>query len=147
MNELLPLILSIVSIIIACISFLLNFFDFKRESFNQAYFSNENHIIEIESRIGAKPDLLRFHGVENPQEFLKSHGIDSDEFAYLVNSFTAGSIFYNTANPAEKEKLLQPGSYRWKMCKSPATKKAWPAVKLLLAKGEFRDKIESLINE
>lgn len=114
---------------------------------NQALFSNENHIMEIESRTANHPEFLRFHGIDNPEEFLAQHGLTSAEFAYLVNSFTAGSLFYNTANKSKKDKILKPNSYRWEMCKSPSVKKAWPAIRVLLASGEYRDKIEEIIYE
>ena len=104
-------------------------------------------MMEIESRIGQYPNLLRFHGIGNPKEYLASLDIDSHEFAYLVNSFTAGALYYNTVRPSLKDKILAPGSYRWIMCKSPAVKKAWPAIKVLLAVGEYRDRLDSLINE
>lgn len=141
------LIISILSLIIAFISFYLSYKKYQKEVMNQAIISNENHMISIESRIGEYPELLRFHGVENPQELLRELGITATEFAYLLNSFTAGSVYYHTSNENERERILQPNSYRWIMCKSQAVKKAWPALKLLLAQGEYRDKLERIINE
>lgn len=141
------LILSLFSLVVAITSFVLSVKKFKRDGFIQSYFANENHMMEIESRIGQYPNLLRFHGIDNPEKYLASIGINSCEFAYLVNSFTAGSLFFNTAEMALKEKILQRGSYRWTMCKTPAVKKAWPAIKILLAPGEYRDRLEVLVNE
>ncbi len=143
----LSLVFSILSLIVAIVSFSLNFRKYKREMQNQALFSNENHMMEIESRTANYPELLRFHGIENPKEFLSEHGLNPVEFAYLVNSFTAGSLFYNTANIKKKDVILKPNSYRWIMCKSPSVKKAWPAIKVLLAPGEYRDKLERIIYE
>ena len=141
------LVIAIVSLVVATVTFFLNFNKFKKELYSQALLSNENHIMEIESRIGNCAQLLRFHGIEDPDSFLDDLGIDSYEFAYLLNSFTAGSLFYNTAGSAKKDRILVPGSYRWVMCKSPAVKKAWPGIKLQLAHGEYRDRLEAIINE
>ncbi len=141
------LIIAVFSLAIAIISFVLSLKKYQRDGFAQSYLSNENHMIEIESRIGQHPRFLRFHGIENPEELLAGLDIDSEDFAYLVNSFTAGAIYYNTASQSLKGIILAPGSYRWRMCKSPAVKKAWPAIKVLLAAGEYRDRLESLINE
>lgn len=143
----LSLLFSIFSLIIAVVSFCLSYYKYKRGIYNQALLSNENHIIEIESRTAQYPEFLRFHGIENPKEFLAQHGITPPEFAYLLNSFTAGSLFYNTANKNKRDIILRPNSYRWIMCKSPSVKKAWPAIKILLAPGEYRDKLETIIYE
>ena len=145
--NMLSLIFSIFSLVVAVGSFGLNYSKYKREMQNQALFSNENHIIEIESRTAMHPEFLRFHGIENPDAFLEEHGITPQEFAYLLNSFTAGSLFYNTANKKKKDVILKPNSYRWIMCKSPSVRKAWPAIKILLAPGEYRDKLEKIIYE
>lgn len=143
----LSLIISILSLIIALVTFFLSYRKYRKGVKNQALISNENHIIEIESRIGDNPELLRFHGIENPSQYLQELGVTSKEYAYLLNSFTAGSLYYNIASKKEREKIIMPHSYRWIMCKSPGVKKAWPALKVLLAHGEFRDKLEDLINE
>lgn len=143
----LSLLLSIFSLVIAIISFILNYSKYKKEIYNQALFSNENHMMDIESRTAKYPELLRFHGIDNPTDFLAQHDLTPPEFAYLVNSFTAGSLFYNTANKNKRDIILRPGSYRWIMCKSPSVKKAWPAIKILLAQGEYRNKLEEIINE
>lgn len=140
------LFFSVLSFLVAVVSFVLSFKKYRRDGFIQAVFANENHMMEIESRISVHPSFLRFHGIDNPDAYLKSVGIDSHEFAYLVNSFTAGSLFFNTAEEKTREKILRKGSYRWMMCKSPATKKAWPAIKILLAPGEYRDRLEAIIN-
>lgn len=141
------LIFSFVSLIISVISVSLSYKFSRIDAQNKAFVSNENHIIEIESRIGIYPELLRFHGIDNPKEFLDQHGITANEFAYLVNSFTAGSLYYNMANNEKKDSILKPNSYRWIMCKSPSVKKAWPAIKILLASSEYRDKLEKIIYE
>lgn len=143
----LSLLFSIFSLVIAIISFVLNYSKYKREMYNQALFSNENHMMDIESRTAKYPESLRFHGIENPKEFLAQHDITPPEFAYLVNSFTAGSLFFNTANKKKRDVILRPNSYRWIMCKSPSVKKAWPAIKILLAPGEYRNRLEDIIYE
>lgn len=143
--SILTLIISVGSLVIALFALRKDYAKFNRETFNQSIFSNENHIMEIESRLAMHPEFLRFHGIEDPDKFLEQHGLTSHEFAYLVNSFTAGSIYYNTASKDKRELILKPGSYRWTMCKSESMKKAWPAIKILLASGDYCDKLEEII--
>lgn len=138
-------VFSAVSLAVSILALRINRDNFKTRMQNHAFISNENHMIEIESRIGQNPELLRFHGIEDPDAFLKECDLTPAEFAYLLNSFTTGSIFYNTAIDEKKKTILKPNSYRWIMCKSEATKKAWPAVKMLLVENEYRDELERII--
>lgn len=139
------IIISIISAVIAVISFLFSFIKFRRDLKNQTLTSNEQLIMSIENRIAEHPDFLKFHGFSNPQATLEDIGLTSEELAYLINSFTACALYYNTATTQDKKHILRQGSYRWKMCKTPEVKKAWPVLKQFIAAGEFRDKIEKII--
>ena len=64
----------------------------KLQSEHEALQSNVSLLVDVWSRIGSKPTLLRFHGVT--EEDLKAADIDAEELAYLVASFEAAGYYY-----------------------------------------------------
>jgi hypothetical protein len=64
----------------------------KSQSEHEALQSNVSLLVDVWSRIGSKPSLLRFHGIN--EEELKAAGIDVEELAYLIASFEAAGYYY-----------------------------------------------------
>ena len=115
----------------------------QRES--NAILSNNLNIISIESQIAKIPQLLRFHGIENPEEELKRYDVSAEELTYLLNSFTIAGAYYRTSPKATRS--LQKGSYRYNMCLSPATRRAWPLVRYMLNNDHYRERLDSIFRE
>lgn len=113
---------------------------------NTAVVTNHTNIIRVEAQIAKVPSLLRFHGIMDPEMELKQHGISAEEFVYLLNSFTVAGTFYRTA-PRAKTKLLAKGSYRYNMCRSPATRRAWPLLRSFINKGPYRDHLDEIFSK
>ncbi|MDH6356352.1 hypothetical protein [Parabacteroides sp. PF5-9] len=137
--------LSIIACVLSIASLSWNIILYIKQSHSAAISTNTKLIVGIEGRLGQIPELLRFHGIDNPEEILKQHGITSEEFAYLVNSFTVAGTFYRTT-PTPND-ILKEGSYRWVMCKSPSTQKAWPLVRIMLADSPYRKALDELIEK
>ena len=104
--------------------------------------TNHTSIINIESMIAKVPQVLRFHGVEDPEQELKQHGMTSEEFAYLLGSFTLGGTYYRTAPEARAG--IRESSYRHNMCRAPATRRAWPLLRRLITKSPYRDRLDEV---
>lgn len=97
----------------------------KSQSEHEARQSNASLLVDLWSRIGNKPSLLRFHEVT--EEDLKKAGIDEEELAYLVASFEAAGYYYEYISK-ETGPFLQ-SSLRYNLCASQAIQKAWPLLK------------------
>ncbi len=99
-------------------------------------------IIGVEAKIAEVPTALKFHNLD-PDELGKI-GLKSDEFAYLLTSFTAGGIYYKTFYPDDDTPFAE-GSYRYIMCTSEATRKAWPILKNFITDTNYKKKIEKTV--
>lgn len=138
-------VLSVIAILVSLATFFWTVASNAESRRAAAVSANTDLIIEIEGRVGRLPDLLRFHGINDPREELKKHGLTPEEFAYLVNSFTVGGTFYR--NSPRPESILASGSYRSAMCLSPATQKAWPLVRVLIAPTAYRDALDNIFRD
>lgn len=114
-----------------------------RRQINAAELASLSHVVDIERTLGEVPTALKFHGITI--EEMKKADIEPQELAYLLSSFTAGAIYHGT-KVQRKIKTFQDGSYRYEMCKSEATRKAWPIIKRMMNPSNYRDKIDSTIN-
>lgn len=114
-----------------------------RRQINAAELASLSHVVDIERTLGEVPTALKFHGITI--EEMKKADIEPKELAYLLSSFTAGAIYHGT-KVQRKIKTFQVGSYRYEMCKSEATRKAWPIIKRMMNPSNYRDKIDSTIN-
>ncbi len=99
-------------------------------------------IVELEARLGDLPSALRFHGV-SPSD-LEEAGITPQEFAYLVNSFTLGSVWHRIIAPGIKT-TYGIDHYRYRMCQAESVRKAWPLVKKLMNPSDFVERIDKTI--
>jgi len=123
-----------------------------RQSAKQAQFQQEqlalnlSPIINVELKISEIPTVLRFHGIADAQ--LAEAGVTAEELAYLAASFSAGRIYHE----ARKGHIRIPfdeknESYRYRMCASEHTRKAWKLIKLMMNESSFVDRIQATINE
>lgn len=100
----------------------------KSQSEDASVLANIASLVEVWRSIGAKPSLLRFHGVTEDE--LKNCGVDAEELAYLIASFETASHYYKyidtRVGPFPRE------SIRFRMCASEHTRRAWPVVKEFL---------------
>jgi len=123
-----------------------------RQSAKQAQFQQEqlalnlSPIINVELKISDIPTVLRFHGITKEQ--LAEAGVTEQELAYLAASFSAGRIYHE----ARKGHITTPfdetsESYRYRMCASPDTRKAWKLIRLMMNESSFVDRIQATINE
>jgi hypothetical protein len=101
-----------------------------------------SEIVQVESRLGELPSALRFHGLT--KENLNKAGIDGPEFAYLLNSFTLASVRQDILRPKIRS-VFPRESYRYQMCLSKDTRKAWPLIKKLMNPSPFVDRIDRTI--
>jgi hypothetical protein len=111
---------------------------------SSAWLTHLAEIVEVESRLGSLPEALRFHGLA--KEDLDQAGLTPQEFAYLLNSFTLGGTWDRILHP----NLRTPfgvDSYRYRMCKSKQTRRAWPLVKKLLNPSDFVARVELTIKQ
>jgi hypothetical protein len=94
------------------------------------------------NRIDEIPSVLRFHGVSN--EDLDAAGVTAKEFAYLVASFEAASVYYRFHEKSPKP--FKESSLRYKLLATPATRKAWPLLsRFFEADTSYRRKIETTL--
>jgi len=114
----------------------------KRQRQEGRALANLAHSIAVERQLAEVPEALRFHGID-PSD-LAAVGITPEEFAYLINSFTVGRIYYSGVYP-NRRKPFRPGTYRYKMCQSPDTRKAWPLLREMLAASNYRDAVDATI--
>jgi hypothetical protein len=101
-------------------------------------------IVQVESRLADFPPALRFHGLS--EEDLERVEIEPRDFAYLLNSFTLGSIRQSILS-RWKQSAFPPGDYRYQMCLAKETRRAWPLVKKLMNPSAFVARIDRTIEE
>jgi hypothetical protein len=80
------------------------------------------------------------------KEDLDKAGITPQEFAYLLNSFTLGGTWHRILHPDLKTPFGV-DHYRYRMCKSGATRKAWPLVKMLMNRSPFVEQVDLTIKQ
>ena len=111
---------------------------------SSAWLAQLSAIIEVEGRLGDLPEALRFHGIGRDE--LDQAGLTPQEFAYLLNSFTLGDIQDRVLHPNLRIPFgVKTETYRYRMCKSKETRKAWPMIKKLMNPSAFVDRIDLTI--
>jgi hypothetical protein len=88
--------------------------------------------------------LLKCHGID-PEEF-KSAEIEEDEFCYLLINFTISRMYQHgrwtlQVGPFRKD------SYRYNLCKSEKTRKAFKFLKQILGNVEITRRIEATFKQ
>jgi len=139
------LVVSIAAIILSLISFGWQIIVYIDKLRNNAIIASVPKMIDIEKRIGDEPNLLKFHGFEDPISELNKHGLTPQEFSYLVTSFTAGGVYYRTSS--HPEELLKENSYRRNMCKSEPMRRAWPLVRRLLTDSNYSRALDEIFEQ
>lgn len=137
--------MSLLAFILSIISIIWSIKSYRFKIYADSLASSVIHLVEIEKRIGDYPQLLRFHGISNPDEELKKYGLTAQEFAYLINSFSLAGIYYRIS-PRPNE-IIKKGSYRDAMFMSPATIKAWPLIRIMLTDSAFRDMLDRIFDD
>jgi hypothetical protein len=107
---------------------------------------NLSPIVTVELKLAELPSAIRFHGITEQE--LAAHDIAANELAYVVASFTAGRIYHE----ARKRHITAPFDqhserYRYQMCISAKTRKAWPLVKRMMNQSSFVERIEATIRQ
>lgn len=145
-SDSLPLAAAITSAITSLIAIASLFWSI-RVSVNQreqnAIIYNLTAISGVEGKIAQIPTVLRFHGIDVKE--LQDKGVTLEEFAYLVSSFSIGGAYYR-ASP-RPEKLLQPGSYRYEMCRAEATQEVWSLLRKMIAPSPYRDHLDEIVKD
>ena len=103
---------------------------------------NLDTIAGIEMQAIDHPEVLELHGIK--KEEIVASGLTETQFAYLVCSFTAASIFFRE-NPFHSMKTFEKGGYRYNMISTEKFKKAWPLLKRMMENTDFRKKLEKYI--
>ncbi len=101
-------------------------------------------VAEVEKMLGDVPSALAFHGIS--ADDLKNCDLSAKDFAYLVASFTVGGAYHRIKDPNSKE-AFDPtrDTYRYNMCRAPATQRAWPLLKRMMNKTNYQERIERTI--
>lgn len=136
--------LDLIALIVALVALWQAYRANKAQQDSSARLTQLSAIVEVEARLGDLPEALRFHGMS--KEELDQAGITPHELAYLLNNFTLGG----TSDRILGRNLRIPfgvDSYRYRMCKSKETRKAWPLVKKLMNPSDFVDRIDLTIRE
>lgn len=131
--------LSITAIIVSVISLVLTFHVNRLTSLSS--------IINVELSLSKIKSAFRFHGITDKK--LEAAGITAEELAYLVSSFTAGGIYHRISGIPYiwLSTPFKEGTYRYEMCKSSDTRKAWPLIKKMMNPSRFRDRIDNTIKK
>ena len=116
----------------------------KAQQASSAWLTQLSEIVEVEARLGELPEALRFHGMS--KEELDQAGLTPQEFAYLLNSFTLGGIRDRQLYPILRAPFGV-DSYRYRMCKSKETRKAWPLVRKLMNPSDFVERVDLTIRK
>lgn len=102
----------------------------------------ESTFVQVEQMLARVPKAVRFHGISLEQ--MQECGVNEQEFAYLLASFTAGGIGARARD--EKSKTpFPPGSYRRTMLEAEHTRKAWPLIRVMMSDTPYRRRIEATI--
>jgi hypothetical protein len=113
-----------------------------RDQLQSARLANITNIVNIERSLSDVPSALRFHGIS--QQCLDDAGVTADEFAYLLASCSATSLYHNFSreNP---DQPFAADSYRHAMCASADFRKVWPLLKRMMNPGTFVARMDRTI--
>lgn len=134
--------LSVLSLVISLVALWQASRAFRAQQVASTLLTHLSAIVQVESRLGELPEALRFHCVA--KEELDEAGVTPPELAYLLNSFTLGSVRQDILAPTVRD-AFSAGNYRYCMCQSKATRNAWPLVKRLMNPSPFIERIDRTI--
>jgi hypothetical protein len=113
-----------------------------RDQAQAARLANITSIVNIERSLGNVPTALRFHGIT--KDALAEVGITAEEFAYLLGSCSATSVYHNSSGE-DPTRPFAAGSYRYTMCAAADFRRAWPLVKRMMNQGTFVSRMDATI--
>lgn len=88
--------------------------------------------------------LLKCHGID-PDDLSRA-GVHPDELIYLLINFTVSRVHHHSRLSAP-EGPFRKDSYRYNLCKSPVTRKAFPFLRQVFGDVEISDRIEATLRE
>lgn len=135
-------IIAIVALLVSIGSFVHSWMSSRRKNRVEPMLAYLVQLAQIEAEIGVTPSALEFHGISIDE--LDQAGITPKEFAYLVASFTAGGAWFEAFSDG-KTSPYKVGNYRWQICSSQKTQKAWPLLKRMMDDSPYRAKVEATI--
>lgn len=133
--------------VVMCYSMYLTIHMHRKIAENSAIQQASVLIFDAESRIGLDPQLLRFHNISDIDQKLHALGLSSQDFAYLLNSFSAGGVYYRCLHGVDKDSVLCKKSYRYRMMQSEPTRKAWPLLREMLTDSDYKSKLDEIYEE
>ncbi|MGA9769376.1 MAG: hypothetical protein WBV94_10065 [Blastocatellia bacterium] len=136
------LIISIIALALSVLSIILTVVFTLRQIRTTSILESNAAIIDVEKALSKVPSALKFHGIK--EDDLTQANITTEEFAYLLTSFTAGAIYYRTLLNANDDPFEE-GSYRYIMCSQSSTRKAWPIIRKMMSNHVFRKKMDKTI--
>jgi hypothetical protein len=113
-----------------------------RDQLQSARLANVTNIVNIERSLSDVPSALRFHGIS--QQSLDEAGITANEFAYLLASCSATSLYHNFSREDPNQPFAV-DSYRYRMCATADFRKAWPLLKRMMNTGTFVSRMDRTI--
>lgn len=114
----------------------------RQQEVSETWLSHLAEIVAVEGQLGQLPEALRFHGLN--KEDLDQAGVTPHEFAYLLNSFTLGGTWHRILHPNCRTPFGV-DHYRYRMCESEATRRAWPLIRKMMNPNEFVESIDATI--
>jgi hypothetical protein len=108
-------------------------------AFQSARFHILTKYVELDRCVETTPSVLRFHGVTDAD--LEKAGVTAAELAYLASQFSMVG-FYERIHLNMDDGPYSPGSYRYMLCESEATRRAWPLIRRLISGGPYVKRIE-----
>ena len=143
--EHLELIISFAALLLSVFTLLRTSIHERELRIDTARSANLAAILQVEQQIAQNPGLLQLHGID-PAE-LEEAGVTPEEFAYLLASFTAGGIYHKLNKEQEHVPFDEHsnGAYRFHMCKSEKTRKAWRILKRIMSNSSYTSRIDATI--
>ena len=138
------LLISVTSLLVSSLALWITYRIYRLSRADVNLLENIKTMLAIEERLQDAPSLLRFHGID--ETALTEIGITPKEFAYLLNSFTAGRLGYLDGGLSDSG-TFKMGSYRHTMLSNPHVRKAWPLLRPLIAPSAYRDAIDKTVKD
>tara|TARA_R110000868_G_scaffold306734_1_gene567968 strand:+ start:1732 stop:2172 length:441 start_codon:yes stop_codon:yes gene_type:complete len=136
------IIFSTIAVIFSTFSLVYTVYRNRKSDQKTSLSQNINAVANIELQAISNPEIFQVHGIS--KEEIEETGYSEIQFAYLVNSFTAASLYYRR-NSSGGLKSFNKGGYRYNIVSQPNFKKAWPVLKRMMENSEFRTKLDLLL--
>ena len=134
--------LTVITIILTSINVFITINISRSQRASTTVTSTLSAFLAIEKQMTNNPELLRFHGIS--KEMLAEQGFSVEDFSYLVESFTAGSI-YHRATGDDTIRPFEPGHYRYNLLLQEDTRRIWPFLSKMLGPSKYKTRVENTI--